>query len=88
MDACVAQSAILILLISQGVCRRRELDAVTVAPKIPGPIVTLQARCENLRSFEESCIHAAMWSVTGTASINFYRGMFKDKGPTLVNMAL
>lgn len=88
VDADVADGAVLVFGVGQGVGGRCLLDAISLAAKVSGAVVTLQTKRENLRALQKAGVHAAMGHVATGTAIDSYGGVLKDKGAALVNVAL
>ncbi len=84
----MAKGTVLILGIGQRMGRRRQLNTITLPPKVAGSIVALQAKSEDLRPLQQPCVHTAMRNMAGVTAVDSHCGMLKNKGPALVYMAL
>ncbi len=84
----MADGAVLILGLGQGMTGWRQLDAVTLPAEIASTVVAFQAERENLRPLEQAGVHTAMRDMAGTAAIHTDGGMLKDEGAPFVDVAL
>ena len=88
MDSDVAHGAVPIPWVGHVVGRRLRRDAGTCAAKSLGAVVAFETEGEQHGWFEEPGVGRAVREVARFASVNSDRGMFEEKRPALVGVAL
>lgn len=88
MDARVAEGAVLVARVSEGVGSGGEGDAIVLAAEVASAVVAFEAKGEDLGAAQEAGVEAAMGEMAGRAAIDADGGVFKGEGAPFVNVAL
>lgn len=88
MDARVAEGAVLVARVSEGVSGGSEGDAVALAAEVASAVVAFEAKSEDLGAAQEAGVETAVGEMAGGAAIDADGGVLKGKGAAFVDVAL
>lgn len=88
MNPAMADGAVLILGLGQGMTGRGQLNTVTLTAEIASTVVAFQTKREHLWPLKQACVHTAVGDMAGAAAIHTDSGVLKHERPPFVDMTL